>query len=83
MKLGTLDDGTRDGQLIVVSRDLQRAHLATDIAPRISRAATCRPLRHTQCWQGPTRLRLRSAAMPCAATKGLPMGRWFVLCEPC
>lgn len=35
MKLGTLDDGTRDGQLIVVSRDLQRAHLATDIAPRL------------------------------------------------
>ena len=34
MKLGTLDDGTRDGQLIVVSRDSQRAHLATDIAPR-------------------------------------------------
>jgi fumarylacetoacetate (FAA) hydrolase len=35
MKLGTLDDGTRDGQLIVVSRDLQRAHLAADIAPRL------------------------------------------------
>lgn len=35
MKLATLDDGTRDGQLIVVSRDLQRAHLATAIAPRL------------------------------------------------
>ncbi|NDG57338.1 MAG: fumarylacetoacetate hydrolase, partial [Betaproteobacteria bacterium] len=35
MKLGTLDDGTRDGQLIVVSRDLQLAHLAGDIAPRL------------------------------------------------
>lgn len=35
MKLGTLDDGTRDGQLMVVSRDLQRAHLASDIAPRL------------------------------------------------
>lgn len=38
MKLATLDDGTRDGQLIVVSRDLQRAHLATDIAPRLQSA---------------------------------------------
>jgi len=35
MKLGTLDDGTRDGQLMVVSRDLQLAHLAADIAPRL------------------------------------------------
>jgi len=38
MKLATLDDGTRDGQLIVVSRDLQRAHLATGIAPRLQSA---------------------------------------------
>jgi fumarylacetoacetate (FAA) hydrolase len=38
MKLATLDDGTRDGQLIVVSRDLQRAHLATSVAPRLQSA---------------------------------------------
>jgi fumarylacetoacetate (FAA) hydrolase len=32
MKLATLDDGSRDGQLIVVSRDLASAHLASHIA---------------------------------------------------
>ncbi len=33
MKLGTLKDGSRDGRLIVVSRDLQRAVRAEHIAP--------------------------------------------------
>ena len=32
MKLATLKDGSRDGQLVVVSRDLSRAHYATGIA---------------------------------------------------
>src|SRR6478736_7839657 len=32
MKLATLDDGTRDGALVVVSRDLTRAVAASDIA---------------------------------------------------
>ena len=32
MKLATLDDGTRDGQLAVVSRDLKTAHIADGIA---------------------------------------------------
>jgi fumarylacetoacetate (FAA) hydrolase len=35
MKLATLRDGSRDGQLIVVSRDLTTAHLAGDIAGRL------------------------------------------------
>jgi fumarylacetoacetate (FAA) hydrolase len=35
MKLATLRDGSRDGQLIVVSRDLSTAHLASDIAGRL------------------------------------------------
>ena len=35
MKLGTLRDGSRDGCLIVVSRDLTRAVRATDIAPTL------------------------------------------------
>ncbi|MEG1969360.1 MAG: fumarylacetoacetate hydrolase family protein [Burkholderiaceae bacterium] len=35
MKLATLKDGSRDGQLAVVSRDLKTAHLATHIAPRL------------------------------------------------
>ena len=32
MKLATLNDGSRDGQLVVVSRDLSQAHYATGIA---------------------------------------------------
>ena len=35
MKLATYKDGTRDGQLVVVSRDLSTAHYATGIANRM------------------------------------------------
>ena len=35
MKLATYKDGSRDGQLIVVSRDLASAHFATGIASRL------------------------------------------------
>ncbi len=35
MKLATLKDGSRDGQLVVVSRDLTTAHYATGIAGRL------------------------------------------------
>ena len=35
MKLATLKDGSRDGQLVVVSRDLASAHYATGIASRL------------------------------------------------
>lgn len=35
MKLATYDDGSRDGQLLVVSRDLAQAHYATGIATRL------------------------------------------------
>jgi fumarylacetoacetate (FAA) hydrolase len=38
MKLATLKDGTRDGTLIVVSRDLKRAVKADDIAPTLQAA---------------------------------------------
>ncbi|MFH1604366.1 MAG: fumarylacetoacetate hydrolase family protein, partial [Pseudomonadota bacterium] len=38
MKLATLKDGTRDGTLIVVSRDLTRAIKADDIAPTLQAA---------------------------------------------
>ena len=38
MKLATLKDGSRDGQLIVVSRDLGTAHFATGIAGRLQQA---------------------------------------------
>ena len=35
MKLATYKDGSRDGQLVVVSRDLSTAHYATGIAQRM------------------------------------------------
>ena len=35
MKLATFKDGSRDGQLVVVSRDLRTAHFATGIATRL------------------------------------------------
>ena len=35
MKLATYNDGSRDGQLVVVSRDLRTAHYATGIASRL------------------------------------------------
>ena len=38
MKLATLKDGTRDGQLVVVSRDLKTAHIADGIALTMQRA---------------------------------------------
>jgi fumarylacetoacetate (FAA) hydrolase len=48
MKLTTLRNGSRDGELIVISRDLQRACRANDIAPTMLQAveqwARCEPL---------------------------------------
>ena len=38
MKVATLDDGTRDGRLLVVSRDLQRAVSADGVAPTLQAA---------------------------------------------
>src|SRR5690242_54399 len=38
MKLATLKDGTRDGALMVVSRDLKTAVMADNIAPTLQRA---------------------------------------------
>jgi fumarylacetoacetate (FAA) hydrolase len=38
MKLATLKDGSRDGALVVVSRDLSTAHYATGIAAKLQQA---------------------------------------------
>lgn len=38
MKLATLNDGSRDGQLLVVARDLKTAHIADGIAPTLQAA---------------------------------------------
>ena len=38
MKLATYKDGSRDGQLVVVSRDLSTAHYATGVAGTLQQA---------------------------------------------
>lgn len=38
MKLATLKDNTRDGKLLVVSKDLSTAVIASDIAPTLQYA---------------------------------------------
>jgi fumarylacetoacetate (FAA) hydrolase len=38
VKLATLNDGSRDGQLVVVARDLKTAHVADRIAPTLQAA---------------------------------------------
>jgi fumarylacetoacetate (FAA) hydrolase len=38
MKLATYKDGSRDGQLVIVSRDLTTAHYATGVASRLQQA---------------------------------------------
>ena len=38
MKLATLKDGTRDGQLVVVSRDLRTAAIADAVVGTLQRA---------------------------------------------
>jgi fumarylacetoacetate (FAA) hydrolase len=38
MKLATINDGSRDGQLAVVARDLKTAHIADGIAPTLQAA---------------------------------------------
>ena len=48
MKLATLNDGSRDGRLVVVSRDLTRCMPATGVAGTLQAAldnwAECEPL---------------------------------------
>ncbi|GAC1409916.1 MAG: fumarylacetoacetate hydrolase family protein [Burkholderiaceae bacterium] len=44
MKLATLNDGTRDGQLVVVARDLMTAAVADTVAPTLQRALDDWPL---------------------------------------
>ena len=38
MKLATLKDGTKDGKLLVVSKDLTRAVIAVSVAPTLQQA---------------------------------------------
>jgi hypothetical protein len=72
MKLATYKDGSRDGQLVVVSRDLSTAHYATGIAHtpaagagrlELHRAAAAGPVPHAEPGQGAPRVPL---TRPCA-----------------
>ena len=49
MKLATLNDGSRDGSLVVVSRDLSRCVAAAEIAPTLQAALTL--LTSDEHWQ--------------------------------
>ncbi len=65
MKLATLKDGTRDGTLVVVSRDLARSADATDIAPTLIGAM--------EDWKGVEgALRERFDALESGAVEGAP-----------
>ena len=68
MKLATCKDGSRDGQLVVVSRDLTQAVFANGIATRMQQVLDDwnflspqlqGPVRPAQQGPGPQRLRLR------------------------
>ena len=70
MKLATYKDGSRDGQLVVVSRDLSTAPTSPPASPpaaagagrlELPLAAAGGPVRHAQPRQGAPRLRLRPA----------------------
>jgi len=83
MKLATLRDGSRDGQLIVVSRDLATAHLASGIAGRLQQllgrlelhraaaGATCTRRCPRAC---PPRVPLRSPPVHGSAAARLSVG---------
>ena len=90
MKLATYKDGSRDGQLVVVSRDLawpirhRHRHPAATGAGRLELplAAAAGPVRHAQPRPCATRLHLRAAPVHGAAAARLPMGRRVGLSEP-
>ena len=91
MKLATYKDGSRDGQLVVVSRDLATAHYATGIAGRLQQVlddwsflspAVAGPVRDAEPGQGAPRLPVRSRAVHGAAAARLPVGRRLGLHQP-
>jgi fumarylacetoacetate (FAA) hydrolase len=66
MKLATLSDGTRDGRLVVVRRDLSAFADASDIAPTLQAA-----LDHWSAAE--PSLRDRAAALEAGAVPGVPL----------
>ena len=92
MKLATLKDGSRDGRLVVVSRDLSRAVAVPRIAPTLQAALddwngapALLPMRTGELNEGEIARRdaVRSCARAFASAARLPMGRWLRVRQPC
>ena len=91
MKLATYKDGSRDGQLVVVSRDLSTAHYATGIANQLQQVLDDWNFLSPQLQdlydtlnqrQGAPRLSVRPGAVHGAAAARLPVGRRLGLHQP-
>ena len=91
MKLASLRDGSRDGQLVVVSRDLTTAHYATGIAPTLQQALDDWDFMAPQlqdlydalnAGRAAPSLSLRPGAVHGAAAARLPVGRRLGLHQP-
>ena len=92
MKLATYKDGSRDGQLVVVSRDLSTAHYATGIAQRMQQVLDDWNFLAPQLedlYQTLNSSKTRHAfpfdpqPMHGPTAQGLSMGRWLGFFEPC
>ena len=92
MKLATYKDGSRDGQLVVVSHDLSSAHYATGIAARMQRMCSMTgtsSARNCRIWydnlnSGKARHAFPFDARQCigAAAACLPVGRRLGVHQP-
>ena len=91
MKLATLKNGTRDGRLVVVSRDLTRYTDASFLAPTMQAAlddwqrvvpASGGTGRIARPWRGAVGA-LPRERRAFAAAAGLSVGRRLGLCQPC
>ena len=91
MKLATYKDGSRDGQLVVVSRDLATGHYASGIATptaagarrlELPFAAARGPGDVARPRQGAARVPVRAGALHGAAAARLPVGRRLGLRQP-
>ena len=89
MKLATYKDGSRDGQLVVVSRDLGTAHYATGIASKLQRvlddwsflAPVADLYDQLNSGRAPP-LPVRSGPVHGPAAPRLPVGRWLGVHQP-
>ena len=90
MKLASLNDGTRDGALMVVSRDLARCTSAARIAPTLQAALMIGTARNWRCRPClPICSQVRFLARPLIRQQRIhhcrapSMARWIGLCQSC